>query len=119
MQSRNRNTSQRTTHPATRHQGWRDAIGFAVASMLLVFAYAQSALAADASPVVTRLQTVSGIVKNLTDSLGGDGKFSDLKNALSIPFLGGAPASLDDQMFDQLLGTTGLGRLNAITANTD
>ena len=109
----------RATHAKARgtmnHHGWREALGFSIVALTLVLASVQSVFAANGTAVVAKLQTVSGVVKSLTDALGADGEFGDQPNADSIPFLGGEPGKFAPTMFNPLFNTsTGLGKLNTI-----
>jgi Ca2+-binding RTX toxin-like protein len=93
-----------------------------VVALALAFGSAQSVLAAtDGSDVVDQLHEVSAIVNGLleaTQGLGddpavqGDEPFSKQTNANAIPFLGGTPGSLVEDLFTKL----DLSALDGVTA---
>ena len=115
-----RNAPHKSSGPARR--GWREAIGFAVAALALAAVSAQSVFAATGSDVVAKLHGVSGVVDTLIESVvagsgpnDGTESFADRKNASSIPFLGGTPGDLVEDLFTKL----DLSALDEITVTDD
>ena len=80
----------------------REWLGLSIALLVLILSSAHVALAAGGSKVIESLMGASDTMSGLTGKVSDGGAFSKVGNSSSIPFLGGGPGSLVDDLFADL-----------------